>query len=361
MDQVLFRIPINVFGWTPDGIPIFGFAVMLCLALLVCIWLAGMRAQKEGVRKEFVPDLAFWVLIGGIAGARLAFLLAEGLPIWHFYRIWEGGLILYGCIPGVLIAYWLGLRFGLGKYGVPTWKLTDIVAPSLAVGIGLGRVGCLLNGCCYGEVACPDCPAVHFPLSGPARYVLVQLGYQTAAGFTISREEPVTVGAVEPDSPAARSGLRAGDVILEADEHEIKSYHTLSSYLADPGNWPRGKATLALKVVHAGKAEAEQLPPFTPWTIGLHPTQVYETISMALLFLLLTAYFPFRRHYGEVMALCLLCYGVHRFFNEMLRSDRRPTDFESYVSVLLIVVGLGLFVWRRWLTSQSVRAEAAAL
>ena len=87
----------------------------------------------------------------------------------------------------------------------------------------LGRIGCFLNGCCYGQVACVDCPvySVHFPLSAPARYSLVGDGSQTSAGFTFASEPQaatgVRVGQVEPGSAAARAGLKAGDVIEEVD------------------------------------------------------------------------------------------------------------------------------------------------
>jgi phosphatidylglycerol---prolipoprotein diacylglyceryl transferase len=73
---------------------------------------------------------------------------------------------------------------------------------------------------------------------------------------------------------------------------------------------------------------------------------------MVLLFFLLTAYFPFRRRPGEVMALLMLCYGLHRFLNEMLRGDPRPVwEIEIPVSVLLVVAGLGLWIWFRWLSA----------
>src|SRR5262249_27319535 len=70
--------------------------------------------------------------------------------------------------------------------------------------------------------------------------------------------------------------------------------------------------------------EPMDVGPFRPQSLGLHPTQLYESISMGLLFLLLLAFYPFRRHYGEVFVLFMLCYAVHRFFNEMLRDDTVP-------------------------------------
>ena len=96
--------------------------------------------------------------------------------------------------------------------------------------------------------------------------------------------------------------------------------------------------------------QEETLPAFTPRTIGLHPTQVYEIISMFLLCLLLNAYYPFRRHYGKVFALLAILYAIHRFLNEMLRNDTKPVAFDMTLSmnlsVLFGVIGVALFFWR---------------
>src|SRR5207244_7042297 len=108
-------------------------------------------------------------------------------------------------------------------------------------------------------------------------------------------------------------------------------------------DWPRGKNGLELTVKRAG--QDIDLPKIAPKTLGLHPTQLYETISMLLLFLLLTAYYPFRRRDGQVMALLMVCYGVHRWLNEQLRADFRPYGFEKWTSVILIAAGLGLWLW----------------
>ena len=77
-----------------------------------------------------------------------------------------------------------------------------------------------------------------------------------------------------------------------------------------------------------------------PWTLRLHPTQLYETVSMVLLFLVLSAYYPFRRHDGQVMALMMVGYSMHRYVNELLRADQRPVGFEAWTSVVLFAAGV---------------------
>jgi phosphatidylglycerol:prolipoprotein diacylglycerol transferase len=334
--QVLVRIP-------GLDLPIYGFGMMLFVAFLACSWLASRRAQRAGIAPEHIQDLALWLFVGGILGARLTFLVVNNRPLWEFYRIWDGGLVLYGSVAGGLAGYVVAYFLIIRKNGISTWKVADVLAPTIALGIGLGRIGCLLNGCCYGSVACSACASVSYPLSAPARYELVHKGWQTAAGFLLEPDQAV-VEAVEPHSRAAQSGLRQGDRIVRADDHEVQDPRDLDHYLA-PSSWPLGKKDLTLTVVHAGETEPVELPAFRPQTIGLHPTQVYETISMVLLVFLLLAYEPLRRHDGELMALLMFGYGLHRLVNEMLRSDDRPVALERDVSLLLIVAGLGLAFW----------------
>jgi phosphatidylglycerol:prolipoprotein diacylglycerol transferase len=77
----------------------------------------------------------------------------------------------------------------------------------------------------------------------------------------------------------------------------------------------------------------------------VHPTQLYEVVSMALLFLVLTAYYPLRRRPGQVMAVLMAGYGVHRYLNELLRDDPRPQGLESYTSIFLIAAGIVLWLY----------------
>jgi prolipoprotein diacylglyceryltransferase len=452
MRQVVFSIPIRVFdwlpNWLPDSIPIYGYGLMLFVAFVICTWLAGRRAQKEGIGREHIQDLAIWLFIGGLVGSRVLFMFYNAPPggwtlgefIKQFPQLWDGGVILYGAVIGGVIGYAFAYQFIIRKHGLSGWKIADITAPVIALGIGLGRLGCLLNGCCYGHVACPHCPGISFPLAAPARFELVAKGYQTAAGFTTAsaEDDPRTVVSIEPGSATARSGLRPGDVIVQADaqpikqmddlreylrkqatgkepvvlkverdgravslepnpnllladfqtldlrvvravepgspaaragleewdriikadNHDVDDYYDLARYLGDPHHWPRGQNGLTLTVVKPDSSE--RVLSFVPWTLPLHPTQLYETVSMVLLFLLLLAYYPFRRHDGEVIALLMACYAVHRSLNELLRSDKRPGEFEMIVSLLLFAAGVGLFVWRRWLSAPPSTAADTA-
>jgi hypothetical protein len=120
-------------------------------------------------------------------------------------------------------------------------------------------------------------------------------------------------------------------------------------------DWPRGKSELALSVERDNTVI--DLPPFTPVTVGLYPTQLYETVSMLLLILVLLAYYPYRRHDGQLMVVLMVGYAVHRFINESLRIE--PTvglglTLSQWGSVVIFAgaVAMEIYLWRvmpsRW-------------
>jgi prolipoprotein diacylglyceryltransferase len=367
MYQVLFRIPIHT-SLTPDGIPIYGFGLMLFVVFLVCTWLAGRRAQKEGIAKERLQDLAIWIFVGGIVGARIVYMIQYHRPIEEFFKIWEGGLVFYGSAIGGFAGYALAYIFVIRKHKLSSWQLADIVAPTVAIGLCVGRIGCFFNGCCFGNVAtCTTCPRAHFWLCNPAYYKVVKEGYQTAAGFTLRDGGGLIVDRVEADSPAAAAGLQPGDQIIRikdesrtsvpGDWEEVGQLHQLEMFLFNK----RGLTDVSLTVQRSGSGLVT-IGPFRPQSIGLHPTQLYESISMGLLFLLLTAFYPFRRHYGEVFILFMLCYALHRFLNEMLRDDTDPLadrlTLSQNGSILFFLAGVALWLWIR---RQPVLTPAASV
>jgi phosphatidylglycerol:prolipoprotein diacylglycerol transferase len=333
MRQVLFYVPFT-------DLPIYGYGMMLFLAFVFCLVVAKRLARREGVAPEHIENMAIWIFIFGIAGARITYMIQNGVPVWQFFRIWDGGLVFYGSAIGGVVGYFLVYFFSLRKHNVSSWKVADVVAPCAALGLAFGRLGCLLNGCCYGTVACPDCAAVSFPLPSAPRYAMVAKGYQTDAGFSLVADKTLTVGLVEPSSAAERAGLRSGDVILEVDGLEVFRNVDLGEKLGE--KWPRGKNDLLLTVRHANSQE-ERLH-FTPYGLGLHPTQIYESVSTALLFFLLLAYYPFKRHDGMLMVMFMLAYAVHRFLNEMLRVDTEKVAFDMTLSqnISLIVFAAGV-------------------
>jgi prolipoprotein diacylglyceryltransferase len=350
MQQILVRIPgINV--------PIFGFGAMLFVAFLACTWVATRRARRVGIPAELIQDLAIWLFIGGLLGARIVFLTMDQRPaslvdfFWQLPRIWDGGIVLYGSILGGLVAYAGFYLYSLHfrKYRIPTLRLADVLAPTVALGIAIGRLGCFLNGCCYGQVPCAECAvyAVHFPLSAPPRYALVHAGYQTVAGFTLDEDQPnrfVKVGRVEPGSPAERVGLKAGDLIESADGEALSGgAESPAERLGEhfDAGWERGRNVLTLTVRDTSGQNPRELT-FEPRTIGLHPTQLYETVSMCLLFLVLLAFDTVPHPEGMQSAVLMMGYAVHRALNELLRNDPRPVGLERYASYFLFAVGVAL-------------------
>ncbi|MBI3411376.1 MAG: prolipoprotein diacylglyceryl transferase [Planctomycetes bacterium] len=356
MRQVLFEIPLSSLNANLPDIPIYGYGFMLFLAFVFCTWLAIRLARREGIPAHLLQDLAVWIFVSGIIGARATYVIQDVLveerhrftSVSQVFALWDGGLVFYGSAIGAVVGFFSVYFIYFKKYHISNWKLADIIAPCVALGLALGRVGCLLNGCCYGNVACADCPAIHFPYSANPVYTMVERGYQTPAGFTI--QSPANVTAVAPGSPAERAGLMPGDRIVGVGSHEIASFMDLETYLRD--RWPRGVNEVQLTVRDADGTE-RTLAPFRPESLGLHPTQLYETISMALLLFLLLSYYPFKKRDGSVMVLFMVGYGVHRFLNEMLRTDTKPVAFGMTLSqnisilVLTAATALALIIWAR--------------
>lgn len=355
MCQVLLSIPIWLpfLGWL--SFPLYGYGTMLVLAYVSCTWLGGRLARRVGIEPMVFKDLTIWLFMTGILGARIAYFVfeAEGPRTFgQFFTIWDGGLVFYGSIPGALIGFYFVDRHLQKLYHYDRWKLADCVAPCIALGLALGRIGCLLNGCCFGNVVCDQNPAITFPLASPPRYALVQRGYQTTAGFTIDREMQRLVDYVEPGSKAEAAGLKAGDVIVKVNGTTLSDPDSFAKmHNAFGGGWPRGKNDLALTIV-TPDGKTRDLEPIAPRTLGVHPTQIYEVVSALLLLFFLVSYFPYRRADGELMVICMFAYGVHRFINEMLRSDNEIFAFNMTLSqnvsifVILCAIVLGIAVYR---------------
>lgn len=196
---------------------------MFALAVMVGTWLLSRDAVRQGVgrsptKPDVIFDLVFWVVLIGVLGARIYYVFLYPGPFmenpWEFFMLQKGGLAFQGgFITGTITA--LGY---LKKKKLPLLPMLDLMAPYIALAHAIGRVGCLLNGCCYG------------------REVWWGLYFQ----------------------------------------------------------------------VHQAR---------------LHPTQIYDTLELLLVFLILRKIQQFSRTPGVVFAWYLILAGIQRFINEFFRAD----------------------------------------
>ncbi|GAB6182039.1 prolipoprotein diacylglyceryl transferase [Desulfotomaculum defluvii] len=141
MHQILFYI---------GDFPLRSFGVMLSLGIMAGLIVSLMVAKGQRRYYEEVMDLAFYAILGGLVGARVW----EVMFSWDYYSqhlieipaIWQGGISVQGSIIGGLLA----VIWYCQKNNIAVWAMMDTLAPGVLVGQAIGRIGCFLNGCCYG-------------------------------------------------------------------------------------------------------------------------------------------------------------------------------------------------------------------
>ena len=147
-------------------LPIRWYGVMMALAFWFGLWTATRRARLANVHGEIIADVTMWLMFGSIVGARLVWVITywktdlAGQPFSEVFMIQHGGLVFYDGLMGATIT---GISYLVWKK-LPVWNIADILAPSIALGSVFGRIGCLMNGCCYGRI-CEMPWAIHFPAS----------------------------------------------------------------------------------------------------------------------------------------------------------------------------------------------------
>jgi len=132
---------------------IYSYGLMLALAFIISSWLASVQAKKENVSSQMIFNFSFLILVSGILGARLFYIIEninyyiqnplETIMFQHGGLSWFGGLI-----SGILSAV-----IYLKKHKLAIYKILDLIVPFVALAQAIGRIGCLLNGCCFGRVS----------------------------------------------------------------------------------------------------------------------------------------------------------------------------------------------------------------
>ena len=143
------------------GRPVYWYGIMIAAAFLACITHLSVLGRREGRSYGFVSDLGFWIMVAGVIGARSAYVLAN-LSYFanepsQIMRVDQGGLVYYGGFIGAALASIIYARLKR----VPLLPFADFVITALPLGQAIGRIGCFLNGCCYGAPgAWPWCVSV---------------------------------------------------------------------------------------------------------------------------------------------------------------------------------------------------------
>ncbi len=233
---------------------IYTYGFMVAMGVLVGTVLARRQAKREGIDPDKILDITFYVLVSALIGSRLLFVLMNLQEYAHAplnaLKIWDGGLVFYGgLLPAAAVGIWYIRRIGL-----PLWQVTDIFAPSVAIGHAIGRIGCFGAGCCYGKVS----------------------SLPWAVTFT--------------------------------DPHSL-----------------------------------------APLGLPLHPVQLYSSLSLFLIFIVLILLRRRKIFHGEVFWSYTFLYGVVRFLMEFWRGDYRGSIFGGALSITqaisILVAGISVIMW----------------
>ena len=209
----------------PLPIPVHTYGILVAAGFLVAMSLAARNAERTGLNRDKVLDLSFGILVAAMVGSRILFIIVNWDDYAHdlmgIFQFWKGGLVFYGGFIGaVLFSVWY-----MRRHEMSFLPYADVMAPTVAIGQALGRLGCFSAGCCWGGA----CDA-HYLFA--ARFPPESLAYQSQ----------------------------------------------VSTHLITSGS---------------------------PTTIPIHPTQLYESLGCALIFLFLTYWRSRKRFNGEMLALYL--------------------------------------------------------
>ena len=288
MMPILFHVPFI-------HTAIYSYGLMMVIGFLLGIQLAKYLAKRCGIDPELFVNVGLIALVAGVVGARASHVLENihqytdptrsvGANLWDAINIRSGGLTYYG---GFLLAFPSLVIYAIKKK-VSIRLGMDIVAPALMLGLGFGRIGCFLNGCCYGAT-CELPWAVSYPYDSIPYVEQVDRGQLAAPPELIEYERLM--------KPAE---LKAQPSLAEIARHE----HSLA----------------------------------------VHPSQLYSTLTAFLICAMLLAYWTIPHATGRVFALMLVVEGITRYLLELLRIEPPVTHLGGYGLSLSMLLGIGFVV-----------------
>lgn len=167
MHPTVVEIPL----WGGRTLPLHSYGLMIAIGFLFSLWIARREFRRRKL-PDVVNDLGLLTLLCGLLGGRLFYYVQfyserfSEASFLEFFAIWRGGLVFYGGAAGGL----LGAAIFAWRKKLPIADCLDVVAVGAPVAMAFGRLGCFLNGCCYGALCDPSSPlGVVFPYRSPAQ------------------------------------------------------------------------------------------------------------------------------------------------------------------------------------------------
>ena len=356
------QLEVAGYDGKPAGMAIRGYGVFMLLGIVSGVSIALIRCHRVGINTDQVLTMLFWTVVVGLIGARLFYVIQKfdsfsGLPPREFVAgvldMTKGGLVVYGSLIGGVLA----ATIYIWRTRLPALRVADAIAPGMVLGLALGRIGCLMNGCCFGGICDPELPNIQFPPGSPPYMQQLSDGELLGIEGELENEETrsLLVQSVTPGSPAETLGIKKDDRVSISVPDSLTVRAVKEEGLeVDDG-----------VLIGSDRAGVLRLPisDFPDRSLGVHPTQIYSSANAFLLCLVLWFYFPFRKSDGEVFAVMLILYAIGRFLLESIRTDElgiwgTPFTISQCISFLIFALGVMAFIYFR---SRGKKFEVGAL
>jgi phosphatidylglycerol:prolipoprotein diacylglycerol transferase len=328
--------------------------MMLLWGVASAVALAAYRASRRGIDPDIIYSLAPWTFIGGIGGARLFYVIQyrdKFDSIADMFKFTEGGLVVYGSFIGGTIA----AIYYIYRHQLPLLKVGDVIVPCLFIGVFFGRIGCLMNGCCYGGRCEEHWASVQFPPTSQVYHEqvlksgeLLGLDYdqQTFRVKTVSQGSLASEAGIQPG--ASIQSIRYGMPELTDALRLIPKDDVQRDVIAEIGG-------------QTYRWTPEQLP---DRALPVYAVQLLSSLSSLILCLTLCGLGFFVTRDGAIMMIGFASYAVVRFMLELIRVDEggqfgTNLSISQWVSVVVFAVSMAglVFVYRRPVSNETVQAQ----
>ena len=350
---LLPKVELSNLDGDPIGMAVRGYGVMLLTAVGAAVWLAAYRAKRRGFDPELIYAVAPWAFCGGIIGARTFFVIqyrdqfiadSLGQTLINMLMFTKGGLVVYGSFIGGILA---GSIY-LVRKKLPWLKFGDVIVPCMFLGVFFGRMGCVMNGCCYGGRCEDNQYAFYFPPNSPVYEDQILSG--ELLGF---RYDPETrlITRVDQDSLADKAGIQPNQEV-ETLRRDPTPLATASRAI------PSEDARMGMIATIDGKRYRWRPDELPTTALPVFAAQILSSLCSLLLCIGLCLIPASRFRDGTVMMLGFASYAILRFVLELVRVDESG-QFGTNLSIsqwvsLFVLVGsfVGLFVIYRTLPGQ---------